>query len=50
MVWKTERKTEYKTGNNGKEKTRHGLTNSSSNGSDVLMFDNMSAENLNHGL
>jgi hypothetical protein len=50
MVGKTERKTEPKTGNKGKLKTRQGVTNRSSNGSDALMFDSMSAKNLNHGL
>jgi len=50
MVWKTERKTEPKTGSQGKEKTRQGITNSSSDGSDVVMFDTMRAKNLNHGL
>ena len=39
MVREAERKTEYKTGNKGKEKTRQGITNSSSNESDVLIFD-----------
>ncbi len=48
MVRETERKSEYKTGNKGKEKTCQEITNSASNGSDVLMFDTMSTKNLNH--
>ena len=39
MVREIERKAEHKTGNKDKEKTRQGITNSSSNGSDVLIFD-----------
>jgi hypothetical protein len=50
MVWKTERKTEPKTGNKGKETTRQGITNSSSDVSDVVIFDTMRAKNLDHGL
>jgi hypothetical protein len=46
MVWKTERKTEYKAGSKGKEMTRQGETNSTSNGSDGLMLDTLSAKIL----
>jgi hypothetical protein len=49
MVRETERKTEYKTGNKDKEKTRQGITNSASNGSNVLIFDTISAKETNYG-
>ncbi len=50
MVWKLKEKLNTKPVTKAKKRRARVITNISSNGGDVLIFETISAKNLNHGL